>query len=194
MTCIVASSRRVDLDRFRGDGYSLRFLSPNFPWPWALAMRSSPRCWLLFICLGLGTGCVERRYIITTDPPGAIVYRNGQYLGATPVDDHFTYYGKYHFTIVKPGFETLQVDQEIPTPWYEYVPIDFVSENLVPWNITDRREFHFQLEPRRVVNTNDLLNQAQGLRNKGMTLGPATVAQKPEALQTPGVEPGSDGR
>ena len=70
--------------------------------------------------LGALLGCVDRRYVVTTDPPGAVVYRNGQYLGATPVDDHFIYYGKYHFTIVKEGYETLQIDQEIKTPWYEF--------------------------------------------------------------------------
>lgn len=144
-------------------------------------MRPRLQYCLLIGFLGLGTGCVERRYVITSDPPGAIVYRNGQYLGATPVDDHFTYYGKYHFMIVKPGFETLQVDQEIPTPWYQWVPIDFVSENLVPWKVTDRREFHYQLQPRKVVNTNELLNQAQNLRNRGWSLGPGTVAQKPQS-------------
>src|SRR5258708_6868914 len=105
-------------------------------------------------------GCVDRRYVITTDPPGAVVYCNGNYLGATPVDNHFIYYGKYHYTIVKEGYETLQIDQDISTPWYEYPPIDFFSETLVPYNVVDRREFHYKLEPRKLPDQGQLLQQA----------------------------------
>ena len=36
------------------------------------------------------------------------------------MDDHFVYYGNYHFTLIKDGYETLQVDQDIPAPFYEY--------------------------------------------------------------------------
>jgi hypothetical protein len=121
---------------------------------------------------GLLPGCVERRYVITSDPPGAVVLRNGQPLGATPVDDHFVYYGDYEFTLIKDGYETLKVVQRIPTPWYEYFPLDFVSENLFPWPITDVRRFHYKLEPRRVVNPNQLLDEAQNLRNRGNSIGP----------------------
>jgi hypothetical protein len=128
------------------------------------------------ICAGLMAGCIERRYVITTDPPGAVVLRNGQPIGATPVDDQFVYYGTYHYTIVKEGYETLQVDQEITTPWYDYPVIDFFSENVVPWTIRDVRRFHFKLEPRRLVNTNDLLMEAQNLRNRGLSLGPGKAA------------------
>ena len=76
------------------------------------------------------TGCVERRYVIEPDPPGALVLVNGQPLGTTPVDGHFVYYGNYTFTLVKDGYETLQVDQRINSPWYQCPPIDFASENL----------------------------------------------------------------
>jgi len=28
------------------------------------------------LCAGLLTGCVEQRYVVTTDPPGAVILRN----------------------------------------------------------------------------------------------------------------------
>jgi hypothetical protein len=121
---------------------------------------------------GLATGCVEQRYVVTTDPPGAMIVRNGQPLGQSPADDHFVYYGKYHFTIILDGYETLQVDQEIPTPWYEYFPLDFISENVIPWTLRDVRRFHYKLEPRRMVNTNELLRDADNLRNRGISIRP----------------------
>jgi hypothetical protein len=123
------------------------------------------------VCAAALIGCVERRYVVYTDPPGAMVLRNGQTLGATPVDDHFVYYGKYKFTIFADGYETLQVEQQIEPPWYEYVGLDFFSENLIPWTIRDRRVFQYHLEPRRVPNPKELLDQAQNLRNRGIGLG-----------------------
>jgi hypothetical protein len=119
---------------------------------------------------GLLTGCVEQRYVVTTDPPGAAVLRNGHLLGQSPVDDHFVYYGTYHFTMILDGYETLQVDQNIPAPWYEYFPLDFFSENVIPWKIRDVRRFHYKLEPRRIVNTKELLDEAQNLRNRGISI------------------------
>jgi hypothetical protein len=129
-------------------------------------------CLVLTVAVWAGTmaGCVERRYVITSDPPGAIVFRNGQPLGATPVDDHFVYYGKYKYTLVKDGYETMQVEQNIPAPWYEYFPIDFFSETILPLQIEDVRRFEYKLEPRRIVNTNDLLRDAQNLRNRGLSV------------------------
>jgi hypothetical protein len=128
---------------------------------------------LVGVAVGVGSlaGCVERRYVITSDPPGAVVLRNGQPIGATPVDDYFVYYGTYNFTLLKEGYETLQVEQEIPTPWYECFPLDFFSENLVPHPIQDVRRFHYTLEPRQAVRTDQLLNDAQNLRNRGQSLG-----------------------
>jgi hypothetical protein len=162
-------------------------------------MRRNKRVLGLLLCAGLLTGCVERRYVIYTDPPGAVVLRNGQPIGATPVDDHFVYYGNYHYTIVKDGYETLQVDQVINTPWYEFFPLDFISENLTPWPIEDRREFRFKLEPRRIVNTADLLKDAQNLRNRGFSLGAGgavapssgNAQQIPAAVPSPGGLPGN---
>ena len=95
------------------------------------------------------------------------------------MDDHFVYYGNYHYTLIKEGYETLQVDQEIPTPWYEYFPLDFVSENLVPWPIQDVRRFHYTLQPRQAVRADQLLNDAQNLRNRGQSLGTPAVAPPP---------------
>jgi hypothetical protein len=149
-------------------------------------MKRTAWVWSVAMLAGALTGCVERRYVVYTDPPGALVLRNGVPLGASPVDDHYVYYGKYHFTIIKEGYETLQVDQEITTPWYEYFPLDFVSENLVPCQIIDRREFRFKLEPKRVVNTNELLNEAQNLRNRGISLGAGSAVVPAAGTAPPG--------
>lgn len=125
----------------------------------------------LALAAGLSAGCVERRYVITSDPPGALVLRNNQPIGTTPADDHFIYYGDYDFTLVKEGYQTLHVKQKIPAPWYQYFPLDFVTENLLPWQVTDVRRFHFVLQPQPTANPNQVLQEAQNLRNRGLSLG-----------------------
>ena len=124
------------------------------------------------LALVLLAGCVERRMVITTEPFGAVVYdENNQPIGATPADRPFTYYGKYRFTIVKDGYETMVVEQQVKSPWYEYFPLDFVSENLIPWTIRDVRRFHFRLCPAQVTPPEQVLQQATPLRERGKTIG-----------------------
>jgi hypothetical protein len=132
-------------------------------------------------------GCVERRFVVTSDPPGAILLENNRQISATPADDHFVYYGNYHFTLIKDGYATLQVDQKIPAPWYEYFPLDFLTENLFPWKIIDRREFHYQLVPAQQPNLDELLSRGQQLRNRGNSIAPpAPPSGPPAATLTPG--------
>lgn len=131
--------------------------------------------WLLgaVAAAALPAGCVERRYVVTSDPPGALVLRyNGDPIGATPADDHFTYYGNYHFTLIRDGYETLEVDERVSPPWYEWPPLDFVSENLVPWWIYDVRHFHYTLQPLQVPRSDEVLQRAQELRGRGRELQP----------------------
>ena len=128
--------------------------------------------------LALSAGCVERRFVIETDPPGAMVLVNGRALGITPVDGRFDYYGTYHFTIIRDDFETLQVDQKVPAPVYQYFPIDFFSENLWPHHIQDVRHFRYRLTPKCQPNTNQLMDQATRLRERGRTL-PMEAQQQP---------------
>lgn len=127
---------------------------------------------LLLLLTAAASGCVERRFVVTSDPPGALVYRNGQAIGTTPVDDSFVYYGNYHFTLVKEGYETLQVDEKVRAPWYEYPPLDFFSENIWPFKIRDIQRPHYQMQPLQNVRHDDVLRQGSALRSRGQALTP----------------------
>lgn len=149
--------------------------------------------WFLGIALAasLSAGCVERRFVVISDPPGALVLRSGQPMGAAPADDHFVYYGTYHFTLIKDGYATLQVDQPVPAPWYEYFPLEFFTENLWPFHIVDRREFTYKLEPVQAVRTDELLHQADVIRAEGKSIGkPPVPPPPPPAGPPPAVVPG----
>lgn len=144
---------------------------------------------------------------IRSNPPGALVYVDDQPtpIGTTPVSHHFTYYGTRKFRLVKDGYETLTVMQAIPAPWYEFPPLDFVSETLVPGEIRDQRVLDFQLKPQMMVPTEQLRARAENLR-RGVhaatgtstlpagggirgpaAMGPPTVPPSggPEVLPTP---------
>jgi hypothetical protein len=117
--------------------------------------------------------------LIRSNPPGAVVYIDDYEIGTTPVATSFTYYGTRKIRLVKDGFETLTVMQPVPVPWYEYVPIDFVSENLVPGDIRDHRAFDFQLVPQAIVPNQQLLDRAELLRRD--TRGSGVVQAAPLA-------------
>ncbi|MCG8450165.1 MAG: PEGA domain-containing protein [Pirellulales bacterium] len=147
----------------------------------------------LFLCcvaatLVLQTGCVRRRLMIRSNPPGATVYVDNQPIGATPCATDFVYYGTREIRLVKAGYETLTVNQPIPAPWYEIPPFDFVSENLLPRKIQDYRTVSFNMVPQVIVPTEQLLGRAEQLRQstlQGAVL-PASTASIPGVV-TPGM-------
>ncbi len=117
-------------------------------------------------------GCVERRYTIRTDPPGALAVVNGQELGLTPVSAPFTYYGDREIVLIKDGFQTQRVIQPIRAPWWDNLLTEFFSENLVPVNLRDERDFTYHLTSSTVPATNDLLHRAESLRAQGQAPPP----------------------
>src|SRR3990172_531747 len=114
---------------------------------------------LLAIGMLLPAGCVRRRLAIRSNPLGAMVFVDNQQIGTTPCSVDFTYYGTREIRLVKPGFETLTVNQPIPTPWYQVPPIDFFSENLWPTGIEDHRTVAFNLQPQVIVPTEQILDR-----------------------------------
>jgi hypothetical protein len=155
-------------------------------------MRRTAWIGTLLVLASQAIGCVERRFIINSQPQGALVYSStGDYLGATPLDYYFVYYGKYQFTLVKPGHEPLTVVQDVAAPWYELPGIDFISENINPFKVRDVRTFCYTLQPAVAVPPDELLNQASQLRARGQALGaprkprPALTEPAPPAGPTP---------
>jgi hypothetical protein len=93
----------------------------------------------------------------------------------TPCSVDFTYYGTREIRLIKPGFETLTVNQPIPAPWYQYTPIDFVSENLVTMKIRDNRTVNYNLAPQLVVPAQELIGRANQLRQDTLQYGATPV-------------------
>jgi hypothetical protein len=128
-------------------------------------------------CL-FAAGCVERRFVITTDPPNAVVYdERGLPLSGSPADKQFTYYGVYQFTLVKDGYKTTVVQENVKAPWYEWPLIDFVSENLLPFTIRDIRRLHYPLEPAESTPPEKVRSDGELLRQRGQQVGPQMLAK-----------------
>jgi len=141
---------------------------------------------VLALCGSLA-GCVQRRMMICSDPPGALVYVDNYEIGTTPVSTNFTYYGTRQIRLVKEGYETLTVMEPITTPWYQVPPLDFVTENLLPGELRDQRRLHYQLAPQMVVPSERLLQRAEDLRGRMQPAG--TVVPQGGSWGSPG--PGS---
>jgi hypothetical protein len=144
--------------------------------------------------LVLAPGCVRRRLLVRSNPPGATVYVDNQPIGTTPCATNFIYYGTREIRLVKPGYETLTINQPIPAPWYQIPPVDFVSENLVPNEINDYRTVTYNLEPQVIHPIDQVMNRGEQLRSatqQGAVL-PAAAGigpPQPPALGPPMVGP-----
>jgi hypothetical protein len=128
-------------------------------------MRPSPRPIPLLLALLLaacGSGCVHRRLTVRSNPSGALVEVNGKRIGVTPASMDFTYYGTYDIRMSLPGYETLEVKQPVAPPWYQVPPLDAVSDNLIPVQLTNRHEYSWNLQQLGLEHSDD-----NALRNRG---------------------------
>jgi hypothetical protein len=159
----------------------------------AVARVGHRLAWLcaLLVC-ALPAGCVQRRLTIRSNPPGALVYVDDHPIGTTPVSTDFVYYGTRKVRLVQSGYETLNVLQPIPAPWYQYPGLDFVTENLVPGEIRDDRVVEYQLQPQVVVPGEQLLERGENLRRGAaaappVPVGPAGPSYGPPIEPRPGL-------
>ena len=135
---------------------------------YAQSRKVIPLGLIALIASALLTGCnsVHRRMSIRSDPPDALVIVDGKEIGYTPTHMDFTYYGTREIKLVKDGFETLTTMQKVKAPAYQWVGPDFITDNFLPFKVTDRHDFQYRLQPQRMVPTNELLDRANSLRSE----------------------------
>jgi hypothetical protein len=149
-------------------------LSPRPAWV-ALAVIAA-------LCAG---GCkgVQRRMTVRSNVPGAQVYVDNYEIGRTPVSTDFIYYGDRDIRLVKDGYETLKVKQKVNAPWYQYPGIDFIVENLWPWEVRDERNFNYQMQPQYLVPTETILSRAEEMRTANSAAIAVPVTAQPVLAQ-----------
>jgi len=145
----------------------------------------------LAVLAGSGCGGVNRRFVIESNVPNAQVYINNRSVGAAPAHAQFEYYGYYNIELVHPDYERETRRVHIRAPWYAYPPFDFLVEVVWPLRIEDVRRLQFEMRPRVLPDTGELINQAEELRQRGWNLpAPEHPAQpKPDPDIVPPASP-----
>ena len=154
---------------------------------WRASSLATMSC--LTVILLMSIGCVQRRMTVRSNPPGALVYVDDYQIGTTPVSTDFVYYGTRKIRLIKDGYDTLTVQQPFPVPWYEIFPLDFVTENLWPWEIRDERVVDLAMVPAGTVPAETVVSRAELARRSAGSGPPVPVA--PVSVPPPSLSPGA---
>lgn len=140
---------------------------------------------LVFAFAILTAGCVDRKFVIESNVPNAQVYIDNKSVGPAPAYAPFEYYGYFTIKLVHPGFETVEKRVHVIAPWYAYPPFDLITEVLWPFHIRDTRRYNIEMYQAPQVRTDDILNAAEALRQRGMSLPPAERPAEPRQPRQP---------
>lgn len=116
------------------------------------------------------TGCVERLLAIHSDPPGAAVYLDGEKVGTTPCEVPYTWYGTRSVVLELRGFTLVRQDVVLSPPWWQIIPLDFITDVLIPFVLRDRMSVSYTLDPAPVSpeEVHTVLDRADELRRKAL--------------------------
>jgi hypothetical protein len=97
----------------------------------------------------LAAGCVERKMLVRSDPPGAAVTLNRVQTpeGVTPLEVPFDHYGTWHLALRREGYRDYEGAADLSAPWWGYTPFDLFTDLLWPFTIEDHREVAVTLTP-----------------------------------------------
>ncbi len=144
-----------------------------------------------------GCGGVNRRFVIESNVPNAQVYIDNVPVGPAPAHAPFEYYGHYNVKLVHPDHQTENQRVHVVAPWYAYPPFDFLAEVVWPFRIDDVRRYYIEMSPAVRTDTGELIQNADALRMRGMTLPipeePASPREQapPVGLPPAAVPPGA---
>ena len=96
---------------------------------------------------GLLGGCVERLVTVRSDPPGAVVKLDDEEIGLTPCEFEYSWYGTREISVELPGHRSIRRLVELPPPWWQFFPFDFLTDVVVPFTIRDRVNLRCSLDP-----------------------------------------------
>jgi hypothetical protein len=102
---------------------------------------------VLIILVGLLSGCIRSRVLITSNPSSADVTFKGTYRGRTPIEIPIIWYWYYDVRLEKEGYKPLDVEERFHAPVWFYMPFDLLCEAL-PFPIYDTKLRHYVLQPK----------------------------------------------
>ncbi|HZE97081.1 MAG TPA: PEGA domain-containing protein [Planctomycetota bacterium] len=131
---------------------------------------------LALLLAGLSqAGCVERLLAIHSDPPGAAVYLDGEKVGTTPCEVTYTWYGTRILILELRGYTLIRQEVPLNPPWWQIIPVDFITDVVIPFTIRDRMAVSYTMEPAPVSlkEVDAVLQRADELRKKSLEQDPA---------------------
>jgi hypothetical protein len=105
---------------------------------------------------------------VRSEPPGAVVYLDGEKIGTSPCEIRYEWYGTRELAVELAGHRLVREMVTLSPPWWQIFPLDFVTDVLIPVTIHDRVELDYRLEPVPVTRdeVQDVLRRAQELRRR----------------------------
>jgi len=116
-------------------------------------------------------GCVERKFTIRSEPPGAELLLDGEPKGKTPHTVEFMHYGTHEVVLSLKEYHRLRTYAEVKPPWYEWFLLDFFVETLWPFTVVDHQQFTFQMKRLGQVSEEELQQRVEKLRQRAETHG-----------------------
>jgi hypothetical protein len=104
----------------------------------------------------------------------ADVFIDGKYMGSTPYCEEFIYYGTREVMLRYPDGSVAVKDISLTRPWFEYFPLDFISELCIPAVINSRFSFVISPPERKNVDFNEIEKRASEFKAE------CTSCMKPE--------------
>ncbi len=121
-----------------------------------------------FAPLLLWSCAAERKLVIVSDPPGALVRLDDTIVGTTPYEKAFDSYGTRRVTLYKRGFRTVSQPVPLDSPWYGMFPFDIFSEVILPLGWKDIHRVEIRMEPEggpvTMPDLSAVLRRAESLR------------------------------
>lgn len=155
----------------------------------ALYAESEPRArriattMALLAIVAVSGGCgVERTLHVRSNPPGALVYLNGEEAGRTPMRQTFLWYGTYDVQLRKEGYVTRSAKTRVWAPWWQIPPLDLLAE-FIPLPLKDEHTLAYRLRQVTEPQTDpaQLVERAAAMRGKlhssGYTRNPVPASQ-----------------
>jgi hypothetical protein len=131
----------------------------------------------------VSTGCLaERRLVVETIPPGALVELDWKPVGHTPIDFVIDHRGKRRLLVTLDGYESVLRDVEFKSTWKSSFPVDIFTELLNPFPEDEVLRVELRLSPRTEATDNDLvpvLERAEVLRRAGPSGPNEAVKEQP---------------
>ena len=150
--------------------------------PHTLTYLTQRLCLTALLAL-VATGCLaERRLVVETTPPGALVELDWEPIGHTPLEFVIDHKGKRRLLITLDGYEPVLRDVEFKSSWKTSFPADIFTELLNPVSEDEVLRVELRLSPRRAATATDLvpvLERAEVLRRAGPSGPDEALEERP---------------